>query len=107
MEEQVNNKIIELVDVTKKYDDTVVIEAEFGPLGQNKTVTGTITSNPLPPNGNYAVFSLYAARNGYYPPVCRRTVTRREQKCYIKFRFFLYLFVCLWNNENRFLKQKK
>ena len=50
-------------------DDTVVIEAEFGPLGQNKTVTGTITSDPLPPNGNYAVFSLYAARNGYYKPL--------------------------------------
>ena len=51
MEEQVNNKIIELVDVTKKYDDTVVIEnvnlyvkkGEFitllGPSGCGKTTT--------------------------------------------------------------------
>ncbi len=50
----------------EQVDDTVVIEAEFSPLGQNKTVTGTLTSDPLPPNSNYAVFTLYAARGGYY-----------------------------------------
>lgn len=44
----------------------VRIDAEFAELAPTRTVTGKLNADPLPPNENYAVFTLYAAGSGYY-----------------------------------------